>query len=61
VIALAFYLRIIVTMYMEDEEGAETAVPVQVRWVVLLAVAATIGWGIFPGFLLDLASDALAL
>jgi len=61
VIALAFYLRIIVTMYMEDEEGAEMAVPVPVRWVVVLAVAATIGWGIFPGFLLDLASDALAL
>jgi NADH-quinone oxidoreductase subunit N len=61
VIAFAFYLRVIVTMYMEDEEGARLTVPTTIRWVLALAVAATIVWGVFPGFLLDLASDAFPL
>jgi NADH-quinone oxidoreductase subunit N len=61
VIALAFYLRVIVAMYMEDEEGSALVVPATVRWVLVLSVAATIGWGLFPGSLLDLASDALPL
>jgi hypothetical protein len=48
-------------MYMEDEEGSALVVPATVRWVLVLSVAATIGWGLFPGSLLDLASDALPL
>ncbi len=61
VIALAFYLRVIVTMYMEDEEAEALPVPVTVRLVLGAAVAATLVWGVFPGSLLDLAADAFPL
>jgi NADH-quinone oxidoreductase subunit N len=61
VVAFAFYIRVIVVMYMDEAEddgalriGAE-------RWVLVLAVAATILWGIFPASLLDLAADALPI
>jgi NADH-quinone oxidoreductase subunit N len=61
VIALAFYLRVIVVMYM-DEEGAEATVSVgPAGWVLAVAVATTILWGIFPTSLLDFAADALLL
>jgi NADH-quinone oxidoreductase subunit N len=59
VVAFAFYLRVIVTMYMEDDEGAVLTVPATIRWVLTVAVIATILWGVSPGFLLDLASDAI--
>lgn len=61
VIAFAFYLRIIVIMYMEDDNSEKMAVPVTVRWVLGAAVAATIVWGILPASLLKLAADALPL
>ena len=61
VIAFAFYLRIIVVMYMDESDAADVVVPVTVRWVLLAAVATTILWGVLPGSLLDLAADALAL
>ncbi|MCI0424885.1 MAG: NADH-quinone oxidoreductase subunit N, partial [Actinobacteria bacterium] len=61
VIALAFYLRVIVAMYMEDETADGPYVPITVRAVVTLAVLATIIWGIFPGSLLNLTSDAFPL
>jgi NADH-quinone oxidoreductase subunit N len=61
VVALAFYLRVIVTMYMEEEEGGSVAVPVTVRLALGVAVAATVLWGVFPGSLLDLAADAFSL
>ena len=61
VIAFAFYLRIIVAMYMDETEAEAPAVAPTVRWVVGLAVVATIAWGIFPGSLLDMAASALAL
>jgi NADH-quinone oxidoreductase subunit N len=61
VLALAFYLRVIVVMYMDDE-GEQAAVPVgPAGWVLVVAVAATILWGIFPMSLLDFAADALPL
>jgi NADH-quinone oxidoreductase subunit N len=61
VIALAFYIRVIVVMYMdgEDEESKLSAGPA--GWVLTVAVAATILWGIFPGSLLEMAADALPL
>ena len=61
VIAFAFYLRIIVVMYMAEWEGEGIAVPGPARWVLALAVIATIVWGIFPGSLLDLAANAFPL
>jgi NADH-quinone oxidoreductase subunit N len=61
VIAFAFYLRIIVAMYMDETEDEAPAVAPTVRWVVGLAVVATIAWGVFPGSLLDMAASALAL
>jgi NADH-quinone oxidoreductase subunit N len=62
VIAFAFYLRIIVSMYMDDADAAVAVeVPVQVRWVLAFAVGTTILWGILPGSLLGLAADALPL
>jgi NADH-quinone oxidoreductase subunit N len=61
VIALAFYIRVIVVMYMDEAaEPAELSVG-PAGWVLGVAVAATILWGIFPAMLLDLAADALPL
>jgi NADH-quinone oxidoreductase subunit N len=61
VVAFAFYLRIIVVMFMDEGDGLEVEVGAAVRWVVALAVVATLVWGIFPDSLLDLASNALPL
>lgn len=61
VIAFAVYLRLVVAMYMSEpaEEGIE--VPDTARWVLVLASAATIVWGVLPGSLLDLAANAFPL
>ena len=61
VIAFAFYLRIIVVMYMDEGSEEVPAVVAPIRWVLGLAVAATIVWGVFPSSLLDLATNALPL
>ncbi|HZD22541.1 MAG TPA: NADH-quinone oxidoreductase subunit N [Acidimicrobiia bacterium] len=61
VIAFAFYLRIIVAMYMDDSDAGEVAVPGTSRWVLAVAVGTTILWGVLPGSLLSLAADALPL
>ena len=61
VIAFAFYLRIIVMMYMDESDGAEVEVPGTIRWVLAFAVGTTILWGILPGSLLSLAADAFPL
>ena len=61
VIAFAFYLRIIVAMYMDESEAMAVDVPASSRWVLMVAVGTTILWGILPGSLLSLASDALPL
>ncbi len=61
VIAFAFYLRIIVVMYMDESDAADLVVPGPVRWVLLAAVGTTILWGVLPGSLLGLAADALPL
>jgi NADH-quinone oxidoreductase subunit N len=61
VIAFAFYLRIIVAMYMDESEAAAVDIPATSRWVLIVAVGTTILWGILPGSLLGLAADALPL
>lgn len=61
VIALAFYVRIIVVMYM-DQPGEEAPLVVApVRVVLAVAVIATFLWGVFPGSLLRMAADALPI
>lgn len=61
VIAFAFYLRIIVAMYMDEgvDEGVEVSRPM--GWVLAVAVGTTLLWGILPGSLLDLAANAFPL
>src|SRR3990172_1920082 len=61
VIAFAFYIRLIVVMYMDEGEGEGFQVKGPVRWVLGVTVLATVAWGIFPASLLDLAADALPL
>ena len=61
VIAFAFYLRIIVVMYMEESERDDVAVSLMGRSVLVLAVFVTILWGILPASLRDLAADAFPL
>ncbi len=61
VIAFAFYIRLIVVMYMDEGEGERFAVVGSVRWVLGLAVLSTLVWGIFPASLLKLAANALPL
>lgn len=61
VIAFAFYLRIIVAMYMDESDDERVEVPATIRWVLVAAVGTTILWGILPGSLLRFAADALPL
>ena len=61
VVAFAFYIRVIVVMYMDDAGDTESLRVGPERWVLAMAVGTTIFWGIFPSSLLDLAADALPL
>ena len=61
VMALAVYLRVIVTMYMDDAEGEGFEIPSPARWAVVIATAATILWGILPGSLLDMVANAFPI
>ncbi|MFO7299031.1 MAG: NADH-quinone oxidoreductase subunit N [Actinomycetes bacterium] len=61
VVTLAFYLRITVTMYMEGDEGETVVARTPTRWVVWIAVALTILWGVLPGSLLSVVADAFSL
>ncbi|MGH8952726.1 MAG: NADH-quinone oxidoreductase subunit N [Acidimicrobiia bacterium] len=61
VVAFAFYIRVIVVMYMDDAGDTESLRVGPERWVLAIAVGTTIFWGIFPSSLLDLAADALPL
>jgi hypothetical protein len=46
---------------MEDDDAAPIAVPGLVRWVLGIAVLATLIWGILPGSLLNIVAYALPL
>jgi len=66
VIAAVLYLRIIISMWLADaESGDEAREKVGVPWtaavVVTIAVAFTLFAGVFPGWLIEAARDALAL
>lgn len=61
VVAFFLYIRVIVTMYMDDAAPGDVAPALTSRWVLGVATAATILFGVFPGPLLDLAASALPL
>ena len=61
VIAFFLYLRVVVTMFMDDAPDVEVASPLTTRWVLGVAVAVTLVFGVFPGPLLDLAGNAVPL
>jgi NADH-quinone oxidoreductase subunit N len=61
VIAFAFYIKVIVLMYMDDSMDHQAVVVGGAAWVLAIAVGATILWGIFPTSLLDLAANALPI
>ena len=63
VLALAFYLRVIVVMYTRDPARPEEApgrVPATVAVVLAVCVVLTLAFGILPAGALDLTSAALA-
>lgn len=61
VVAFFLYLRVIVTMYMDPADDHETSHSTPTRWVLGVAAAVTIVFGVFPGPLLDLAGNAIPL
>jgi NADH-quinone oxidoreductase subunit N len=61
VVALAFYVRVIVLMYMDDSSEKATMSVGAVGWVLAIAVGVTIIWGILPSSLLDFAANALPI
>jgi NADH-quinone oxidoreductase subunit N len=61
VVAMYLYLRVIVAMYMRETEAETPPPPRLTRWVIGLAVVATLVLGVVPGPLLDAALNALPL
>lgn len=61
VIAFAFYLRIIVVMYMEESTEDRLPASAATRVVLGLTVFVTLLWGILPASLRDLAANAFPL
>ena len=62
VIGAYLYLRVLISMYLQDaeEDAADVSVPPTVAVVIGAAVIVTLLVGVFPGLLDDLAQDALA-
>jgi len=61
VIAFAFYLKVIVVMYMNDSDEELVPVGPGTQLVLGISVAVTILFGILPGPLLEFAANALPL
>lgn len=61
VVAFFLYLRVIVTMYMDEAAEHDLVTPLTTRWVLGVAVVVTLVFGVFPGPLLDLAGRAVPL
>jgi NADH-quinone oxidoreductase subunit N len=62
VVGLAFYLRIISTMFSagdHDDETIEAGLPA--RFAIVIAATVTVFFGIVPWLLLDVVRDALPL
>jgi NADH-quinone oxidoreductase subunit N len=62
VVSVFFYLRIVVMMYMADEEapGHRPALPVMVAVGLMIAVAGVFYLGVVPGQLLTIAAHSVA-
>lgn len=62
-VAAYYYLRVLVVMYMHDPETTEAAaeIPGGLRITMWLTAAATLVLGIFPGLVLDFATQFAAL
>ena len=63
-VAAFYYLRVIVAMYMKPapENAPDLAIPAPgLQAVLFLSAAATLGFGIFPGWLLDWATRSSGL
>jgi len=61
-IAAFVYLRLLVAMYLDDDQAADThpvVVPVGARMVIGLAAAGVLFVGLVPGPLVDLSRDAI--
>ncbi len=62
VVGVAFYLRVIVAMYMQDGDPAVVVTPASLgRAVVAIAAIVTILLGLLPGPLLELTANAIPL
>lgn len=62
VVGFAFYLRVIVAMYMADDAGLELETsPAGNRAVIALTAVATVALGLLPAPLLELTANALPL
>jgi NADH-quinone oxidoreductase subunit N len=62
VAAFAFYLRVIMVMYMQEPDApGRLLLPLPTRWVLGVATLATVFFGVLPAPLLDLAADAIQL
>jgi NADH-quinone oxidoreductase subunit N len=65
VIAAVLYLKIIVSMYLSNDDsddapaGPRVSIPLPAATAIGIALVATIGFGLFPGPLVDLAQDAV--
>jgi NADH-quinone oxidoreductase subunit N len=65
VIAAVLYLKIIVAMYLSNDDsddapaGPRVSIPLPAATAIGIALVATIGFGLFPGPLVDLAQDAV--
>jgi NADH-quinone oxidoreductase subunit N len=62
VLSLGYYLRVVMFMWSPDPEGSGPAAPIPAALTAVLIVAAagTIGLGVYPGLLFDLAQASAA-
>ena len=62
VVAAYLYIKLIVSMYLvdPDEDAEAVSVPRPVAVVIGVAALITVGFGIFPGVIDEVAQDALA-
>jgi NADH-quinone oxidoreductase subunit N len=63
-VAAYYYLRIIIAMYMRPAPAGAAEIPTPalgLQAVLWLSAAATLAFGIFPGWLLDMATKSSGL
>ena len=62
VVSAYLYIRVIIAMFLTepDDDAPDVVVPATVGAVIAIAAAVTVVFGVYPGPIDDLASDALA-